>query len=496
MDGVSAAASAIAIVQAAGMLHVVGKSFWDTFISKDNEDRGGDATARVASIDEFIQKIKLLQFATAATPPAPPEGGGGPAVLANAVTVSGLGGTLTQCEAQLASLRKKVAKMTLPAGVNKWKRFVATVRIKLNETEFPHLESTIGTLLTQLELIISLAHYELHERSQKAQAEAAQILQRLEQRQQEDRIQVFDQHTASLAVIQNTLEQSGVQLGKQEQIFQESHDIIIKALEKLTISPRLDRTASELSGTTAGTVAVETMEVDDDDDDDNDAVVPVAPGLILHPGFNFRDDRLEGAAEIAKPTLDLIGRWLDPSSVDVSRVYIHASKDDDATHDLCNRVVYELAMANSSRLLCYNGLPREGSPPADGWYTMTHLIWWLSAQMLIAMPHLDGHMPASGYDPDVPSLVEKLQKVPDDGPAYVVLYLPGESCHGDSDRKLYYSLVASMCGISSTRVRLLLFSDGKDCEVMNLFGTNKLVIDNVTRQDKMSLDDWMPPNIG
>ncbi|KAF7525473.1 hypothetical protein G7054_g11053 [Neopestalotiopsis clavispora] len=259
----------------------------------------------------------------------------------------------------------------------------------------------------------------------------------------------------------------------------------LQALAKLTLEPRLDRTGSELSGTTAGSIA-ESMEADE-------FIVPIAPVLIYHPGFQFRDDRLDKAT-ISKSVLDLIERWMDPNRLDVARVYIRTSPTDDHIHDLCNRVVYELA---NSMLLCYNGLPREGPPPADGWYTMAHLIWWLSAQMRMPMPHIDGHMPASGYSPDVAWLIEKLAKTQDNDPVYVVLYLPTESCHDVSDRELYHSLIEGLCKIpSSNRVRILLFSDGTDGEVRGYFGTNIVDVNTLTHQDSVPLADWEFPEFG
>lgn len=174
MDGLSAAASAIAIVQAASALGVVAKAFYDTFISKDNVDRGGEATERVASITNFISKIELLR-GTAAPAPAPapasasPQPGSSPAesnaqsIIGNLVVDSGLDGTLQQCERQLTKLRKKAEKMTLPVGANKFKIFKARIRIKLNETEFDSLEITITTLLQQLTLVSVLINIKLSE---------------------------------------------------------------------------------------------------------------------------------------------------------------------------------------------------------------------------------------------------------------------------------------------------------------------------------------------
>lgn len=337
-------------------------------------------------------------------------------------------------------------------------------------------------------------------RSQRIEEQIALVLRRLDQRQVTkqqpvspidiqsaiDRLDLqVDQYTAKLVTIQDTLIKKYTESKQQEQIWQLSHDIL-KGLEKLSLEPRLDRTSSALSGTTEGSEA-ETIVVDEN-------IVPIAPGLINHPGFQFRDDRLE-KADVSKALLNAIERWLDPNNPDTARVYIRTSRADDSTHDLCNRVVYELAMANS-QLLCYNGLPREGPPPADGWYTMAHLVWWLSAQMRIPMPHVDGHMPGD-YSPDVASLITKLEKTQDNDPVYVVLYLPTESCHDESDRRLYHSLIDGLCKIPSrTPVRILLFSDDADGEVRGYFGTNIVDVNNMTHEDFVPLNDWVFPEFG
>jgi hypothetical protein len=299
---------------------------------------------------------------------------------------------------------------------------------------------------------------------------------------------VLESNTAILSKIQDNMGQNGMQIREQTEIFQKSYDML-KMLEGMIVSPPLGRAGTGLSGTTEASTEAsldETMEVDGVSD-------PIAPGLIHHPGFNFRDDRLE-RVEISRRILDWIERWMDPNNLGASRVYVRTSARDDRAHDLCNRIVYEMA---NSQLLCYNGLPREGPPPAEGWYTMPHLVWWLSAQLRMPMPHIDGHMPASGYSPDVASLAEKLEKTQENDPVYVVLYLPTKSCHCDSDFKLYNSLVAGLCGIPSGQVRVLLFSDGTDDAIMGSFGSNTIVIDNLTQQqNRVLLADWSPESTG
>lgn len=178
MDGISAAASAIAIVQAAGALGVVARAFYDTFISKDNQDRGNDAAQRVESVAEFIQKIKDLQLAAASSPqPAVANNAAGPGSVivaaaaaagtpnaaSDAVDQLGLGQTLKQCEDQLQTLRKKIQKMTAPQGANQWKQFIKKVRAKLSEPEFAYFEAIITTLLQKLTLLLVLASFERSE---------------------------------------------------------------------------------------------------------------------------------------------------------------------------------------------------------------------------------------------------------------------------------------------------------------------------------------------
>lgn len=254
------------------------------------------------------------------------------------------------------------------------------------------------------------------------------------------------------------------------------------ALEKLTITPHLDRTASGLSGATTAVTGVTGEPMDVEDSLPSTAAVDI----VHHPGWDIRECRSEDTL-ISKPILDCIKRWMNPNDQDASRVCIRASGNDDRAHDLCNRVAEELTVAEGS-LLYYNGLPKDGSPPAEGWYTMAHLVWWLTAQMRIPVPHTDGHMPSSGYQPDIDLLVDQLQKKND--LVYVILYLPTESCQSDSDYK--HTLINRLCAIQSSQTRLLLFSDGKDDLALKSFGRNMFVIDDLTRQEQMLLAEWQP----
>lgn len=156
MDGVSAVASVIALVQAGGMLLQVGKAFHETFISKDNDHRAEDAALRVASIGEFIQKIELFQAVKLITAPSTQ-----PALGASTTLQPGLDHTLEQCREQLRRLQEKTQKMLVPKDASKLKRFVTAVRLKLNEAEFAQIEAANTLMLQQLTLFMALAQFQL-----------------------------------------------------------------------------------------------------------------------------------------------------------------------------------------------------------------------------------------------------------------------------------------------------------------------------------------------
>jgi hypothetical protein len=162
MDGLSTAASVIAVVQAAGALAVVAKAFYATFISKDNEDRGGDASDRVTGIEEFIRMIRMLQGAAASSPgqTGSSSSAGNAGTIGNTAISPNLSHILQQCENQLTELRKKANKMKLPPGASRTKRFRAMIRIKFNEADFAPLDTSILALLHELNLITSLENYQ------------------------------------------------------------------------------------------------------------------------------------------------------------------------------------------------------------------------------------------------------------------------------------------------------------------------------------------------
>lgn len=234
----------------------------------------------------------------------------------------------------------------------------------------------------------------------------------------------------------------------QVDVFEQGHRMILSSLEKLSISPRLDRSASSLSGTT---VTSETEPIDGED-----LIAPIAPGLIKYPGIPFGGDRSSNP-KVPKRVLDRVDEWFVTTDHDLSCLHIHMHDHDDAMHDLCNRILQDIV--NSGRWpICYNGLPRDGPPPAPGWYTMTHAIWWLSGQLYIPVPHKDGHMPSRGYDPNVELIIERLEKQVKTTP-FIVLYLLERSCPTDSDLRLYELLINRLIEISHTsRIKLLIFS--------------------------------------
>lgn len=172
MDGVSAAASVIALVQAGGMLLKVGKAFHETFISKDNDHRADDASLRVASTEEFIQKIELFQAIKLISSPtitssAPTSGQHATAISAtpgtgpNSPPQPGIDHVLKNCKEQLSRLQVKVRKMIVPRDAKKFKRLVGAVRLKLNEPEFAQIDATIMLLLQQLTFFMTMAQFQL-----------------------------------------------------------------------------------------------------------------------------------------------------------------------------------------------------------------------------------------------------------------------------------------------------------------------------------------------
>lgn len=210
--------------------------------------------------------------------------------------------------------------------------------------------------------------------------------------------------------------------------------------------------------------------------------------MLHHPGYDVRGCDLENT-RIPKSILDWVQRWMNPLDQDASRIYIRTSKNDVQTQDLCSLVVEELTVMQGL-LLFYNGLPRDGMSPADGWYTIPHMIWWLTVQMGIPVPHDDGHMPSTGYKPEPALLVDQLTE--QGGMNYIVLYLPTRSCQNDLDSKLYHSLISGLCNIRSSHTRILLFSDGTDDAALGGFGPNRFSIDGLTHQEQVLLAEWNP----
>lgn len=289
----------------------------------------------------------------------------------------------------------------------------------------------------------------------------------------------MDQQATLLADLQRNMDDHQMRLDAQVAAFEQSHQIILSSFEKLTISPRLDRSTSGLSGTTAAT--------DTEPTDDEDLLTPIAPALMRHPGFGFREDRLS-EPKVARAVLDRVEEWLTPKTQDLPLLCIQTANDADAIHDLCNRMVQDIA-GSGERVLCYNGLPRNGPPPAPGWYTMTHAIWWLAGQLLIPVPHKDGHMPSHGYVPNIELMIERLQK--QTGMTYIVLYLLTRSCPAELDRRLYELLVERLVEASRTSsIRLVVFSDeANDAAVARL--PNGTVVTVLRPGDEVvALDDW------
>jgi hypothetical protein len=299
----------------------------------------------------------------------------------------------------------------------------------------------------------------------------------------------YDELLRKLQVIVTSTQEASQhheRLDAQMSAFQQSHQMILDSFEKLSISPRLDRSETNFSATTTitGTESIEA-----------DSVNMTIDYTLMrhHPGLGLRADR-SSQPTVARSLLDEVEGWLDPGDPSRPLLYIKASKDDDGVHDLCNRIALEIAITGEM-LLCYNGLPRDGAPPAPGWYTMTHLIWWLAAQLLIPVPHEDGHMPLDGYVAEIEPITQQLEKQTD-RTAYILLYLPTESCHNEADRNLYYLLINQLVGLSRAgRTRLLLFSDGTDDAVLTHFLPNMVVI-NHQGHAEVALAEWETKMVG
>ncbi|KAH6660881.1 hypothetical protein BKA67DRAFT_654034 [Truncatella angustata] len=500
MDVISATASLVALVQAGGMLLQVGKAFHETFISKDNDDRAEDAAARIASITEFMQKIELFQAVKLKMSPSVSSIGAPSAVPGSAIASSPASGAanvsnapvqqdldplLKQCKAQLLRLHKKVQKMIVPGQASKMMRFWGAIRLKMKESEFAQIEATITTMLQQLSIFISLAQVRL---SQQSYVAAQERLDEFKQGHVAMETQIRDasqrslEDHASLSVeLQKIMENQQMNAVTQAAAFEQSKEIILSSFAKLSISPRLDRSTSGLSGTT---VASEFEQVEEED-----LFAPIAPALIMHPGLGFREDRLI-EPRLAKSLLDRVDDWLSPTSHHGSILCVQTTGDEDCIHDLCNRIVQEIA-GSGARLLCYNGLPRKGPPPATGWYTMAHVIWWLAGQLLIPIPHKDGHMPSHGYVPNIEAVVERLEKH-NGSTTYIVLYLLTRSCPTKPDRTLYKLLLERLHDASKADdVRILLFSDEPLDASSRTFALNTIVAHS-QKGEQVMLTEWEP----
>ncbi|KAI0127221.1 hypothetical protein BJ170DRAFT_683068 [Xylariales sp. AK1849] len=489
MDPISSAASLIALVQAGGMLLKVGKAFHETFISKDHL-RVEDSIARVASIQEFIQKIELFKAVRAISSPKATVTSHAHVGLRSSAEASqgsipsgqGLDGILDICGMQLERLQKKVAKMAVAPDANKYKRFVGAIKQKLNEPEFAQIDTTITILLQQLTLCISVAQYELaihgNDADHARHDEILQKHQEMEERLQQTTHQGLDQQTSALELLGKLME-GQMALGAQMSAFEQSHQWIVGSFAKLSLSPRLGRTFS-------GTTAADSV----DPVDDEELVAPICPGLMKHPGYGFREDRLSNPM-IAKSVLDRVDDWLSPLCHTSPLLCIQMTRHDDAVHDLCNRIVDEIASAGT-KLLCYNGLPRDGSSPAPGWYTITHAIWWLTGQLLVPVPHIDGHMPSRGYIPNIEAIGERLEKQPN-STVFIVLYTPTRACPTEADRRLYDQLVGRLTDVSkSTKVRLLIFSDDAADSALRCLPSEAIVTYPLLAVESVALSTWEP----
>jgi hypothetical protein len=121
---------------------------------------------------------------------------------------------------------------------------------------------------------------------------------------------------------------------------------------------------------------------------------------------------------------------------------------------------------------------------------MRHVIWWLSGQLLIPVPHLDGHMPSGGYTPDVEAIGECLEKRTGN-PVYIVLYLLNRSCSTQEDESLYEKLVVKLRDLTtSTDIRLLIFTDDVQDKVAKTLPADVIFSYSPDEPDGMSLTEW------
>jgi hypothetical protein len=171
MDGVSAFASLVAVVQAGGLLLQVGQAFHQTFISKENNDRAKYQDGRVATIEEFIQKIQLFEDIKVKTP-ADGQSTTQSSTSTNgnmplAATDSGpqLDDLLHKCKKYLTRLQDKSRKMVVPPSASKLKRFIGNIKQTMNQSEFAQVDSEISCMLQELGLFISLRILEISQLS-------------------------------------------------------------------------------------------------------------------------------------------------------------------------------------------------------------------------------------------------------------------------------------------------------------------------------------------
>lgn len=164
MDGLSAVASIIALVQAGGMVLQVGKVFHDTFVSKDFDDKSEAQAARVANIDEFIRAIeffkhekgKNLTSTCSTTAQATVADGNTSVPQATSGSGAALDALLDSCRGHLEQLQKKIRKMAAPANASKLKRFIRNIKQAMDSAEVSQIDVAITSLMQELNLFISL----------------------------------------------------------------------------------------------------------------------------------------------------------------------------------------------------------------------------------------------------------------------------------------------------------------------------------------------------
>ncbi|KAH8681743.1 hypothetical protein BX600DRAFT_447235 [Xylariales sp. PMI_506] len=330
------------------------------------------------------------------------------------------------------------------------------------------------------------------------------------------------------------------QLSSQEQVsaFQDSYDLLRESFEKMTISRRIERF---LSGTT---VVEENADGAETEAGDSGGPAAISPGLIHHPGYGF--PRLNpGDIMVPRAALTRVDVWVQGTReaavvivgggggggrgrkqakansndsdnrllcVQLPRYASDSGKAMAAAHALCTQLIKAIALRCSPgrrKLLCYNGLPPEKEPRVPGCYTIRHAVWFLTGQVLIPRPHLDGAMPPEekAYEPHVEAVCDEIREIRVKAEeknrhrgggtgaeleVFIVLFLPLEKMDpAGADRELHERLIRNFKELTtqSEYIRLLLFTDDNDNGVLENFPVEAM-FPFPSSGEEVSLAEW------